>query len=329
MVQDVSAGLASEPDRPTQAITEVQAATGGAPVPLPRVHGGSKWAHLYGGPKRAALRAVESVLHVNALCLPDGTIATTPPDAGAPQEVFADTAFPLAAGPAIPLGQFLTAQLPGILMQRATWETGRVACVPPTPPQREVLRRLGLLDNHVSLSQPVRFRLAVGQAPAMPGPGGAVLDLFARLRAAPAGTARRLAILPPREREVFTLRNRASLTAWLRARRITILDPDALGFDALAATLADASLLILADPAQAGLIGLCGAATKILEVAPEGFAGGAARAICGTLALDWVLLLGTPPAYPLLQPLAFGARVPLAYEIPISGLNAILASLER
>jgi len=270
---------------------------------------------------------VESVLHVNALCLPDGTIATAPPDAGALQDVFADTAFPLAAGPAIPLGQFLTAQLPGILPQRATWETGRVACAPPTPVQREVLRRLGLLDNHVSLTQPVRFRLAVGQAAATPGPGEAVLDLFAKLRAVPNGAGKRLAILPPRDREHFTLRNRASLTAWLRARRITLIDPDALGFDALAATLADASVLILTDPAQAGLIGLCGATTKILEAAPEGFAGAAARALCGALGLDWALLLGTPPSYPLLQPLAFGARVPLAYEIPISGLNAILTNL--
>jgi hypothetical protein len=190
-----------------------------------------------------------------------------------------------------------------------------------------VLRRLGLLDNHVSLTRPVRFRLAIGQASATPGPGEAVLGLFAKLRAEPTGAAKRLAILPPRDREVFTLRNRASLTAWLRARRITIVDPDTLAFDTLAATLADASLLILADPAQAGLIGLCGPATKILEAAPEGFAGAAARALCGALGLDWALLLGTPPVYPLLQPLAFGARVPLAYEIPITGLNALLASL--
>jgi hypothetical protein len=322
MAQDVSAILTSDPGPGAAIFPSVRPPR----VPV-RFQGGSKWAHLYSGPSVPAVPGFETVLHVNALCLPDGTISSEMPE-GVPQEVFADTAFPLAAGPGISLGQFLTARLPGILAQRQTWEQGRIACAPPTAPQRDVLRRLGLFDNYVALTHPVRFRLAVGQSAAAPSAaaGAALRHLFAQVRAPATGTPRRIAILPHRDHEIFTLRNRASLTAWLRARRIVVIDPDALGFDALAAICADAALLILADSAQAGLIGLCHAETKIIEVVPEGFAGTAARSFSAAFGLEWALLLGSPPSYPVLQTLAFGARVPLAYEVPISALNAALAN---
>jgi len=302
---------------------------GGAPV-IPHVHGGSKWAHLFSGKRRLAARETGTVLHLNALCQPNGTIAD-PAEGEDTQGAFADTAFPLRAGPGITLGQFLTGALPGIMAQRATWENGRVACAAPTPQQRDVLRRLGLLDGYVALVQPVRFRLVVGQAgtPPRPAPAGqALLALYETLRATPPEADRKpLAILPSRERESFALRNRASLTAWLRARRIAILDPEILSFDAVAAALAGVSVLILADPAQAGLFGLCAPETKLLEIVPEGFAAMQAREICAMLGAEWSLVLGGAPSYPLTQSLAFGASVPLSYEVPINALHGALRAL--
>jgi hypothetical protein len=324
-LQDNDSGRQATPGPASQVIvTHGQTGLAG------RLHGGSKWGHLFCGPRGAPPREMETVLHLNAICLPDGSIAEVG-DSEEGGEVFAETAFPLRAGAGVTLGQFLAGALPGIMAQRASWPSGRLACAAPTPQQRDILRRLGLLDGYVALAQPVRFRLVVGQAgtPPRPAPANpAMLAMLEQLRAAGGHAARRIAILPNREREALTLRNRASLTAWLRARRITVIDPEKMPFEATAAALAEASLLILADAAQAGLVGLCHAYTKVLEIAPEGFVGMTAREICHAQSIDWSLVLGSAPSYPLLQPLAFGARVPLSYEIPINVLHTALTALD-
>ncbi len=323
MIHDGQDSDAGESTGPGSAALPVQ------PAMIGRVYGGSKWAHLFHGSRRREPRETETLLHLNALCMPDGSIADIG-DTADPADVFADTAFPLRAGPGVPLGAFLTGALPGIVAQRMSWENGRVACTTPTSQQRDILRRLGLLDGYVALASPVRFQLAVMQAgtPPHPAPANeATLALFAALRAPAATATKRFAILPNREREMFTLRNRASLTAWLRARRIAVLDPDKLSFDGTAAALAEASLLILADPTQAGLIGLCGSSAKVLEITPEGWTDTLARGLCEALSLNWSLLLASAPSYPLLQPLAFGVRVPLSYEVPISVLHHALETV--
>lgn len=140
----------------------------------------------------------------------------------------------------------------------------------------------------------------------------------------PAGIAPqalRIAILPPRETERFTLANRASLTAWLRAKRITIIDsptPEALK---------SATILLLADPSQCAMLAHCTKGTKILEITPAGWSSRAIRSQCAALGLRWTEFLATPPSYPILSPIPFGARVPLNYEIPIRGLSQILDQL--
>ncbi len=288
-------------------------------------HGGSKWSRAFTPPRQAVVRRVETRLLPEGFCGPDGVAA---PD-GDDFETIAQTAFPLLAGPDVALGQFLTGTLPGICAQRGDWSGGVLAGAALTPAQSDVLDRLGLLAGYVTLNRPTKFRLVVSQAdvPAHHAPADAdTLALLARLRQGAGGDGR-VAILPDRETERMTLRNRASLMAWLRAKRITVLDVAAMAFADVAAALGNAGLVIIADPRQAGLAGLCAPGTKLVEIAPEGFAGTAMRAICDACAVPWSLLFGTAPVYPLSHPLAFGARVMMSYEIPIGALNKTLGAI--
>jgi hypothetical protein len=294
-------------------------------------YGGSKWRAGFGLPRQAVIRRVETRLIPNGFCTPEGTVGATSPEleASEPYETIAETAFPLRAGPDVALGQFLTGALPGILAQRGDWEGGVLAGAALTPAQSEVLARLGLLAGYVTLAKTVKFRLVVSQAevPAHHAPADAdTLAMLARLRGGTGGDGR-VAILPDRETERMTLRNRASLTAWLRAKRITVLDVPAMGLAGVASALGTAGLVVIADPAQAGLAGLCAPGTNIVEIVPEGFAGTAMRAICDACAAPWSLLFGSAPVYPLSHPLAFGARVMMSYEIPIGALNKLLGAL--
>jgi hypothetical protein len=153
------------------------------------------------------------------------------------------------------------------------------------------------------------------------------LALLARLRPpAQPGAPSGLAILP-RPGHRFSLRNQASVTAWLRARRIAVLDPDHTDFAQTAALLNAATLVLIAEPAQAGLLALCQPQTRVVELAAEGWAGARTRTLCAALGLDWRLFLGSAPAYPVLAPLPFGAPAPMAFEISIALLNKALSLL--
>jgi hypothetical protein len=133
-----------------------------------------------------------------------------------------------------------------------------------------------------------------------------------------------VAVLPGPAKQRFGLSNRASLSAWLRARRFMLLAPEADDFAATAAALGRANLVVMADAADAGLLGLCQPGCKVLEIAPEGWATGKIRAFCGVLGLRWELFLAGAPSYPLTRRLSFGAAAAMAYEVPIAALAQVL-----
>ena len=290
---------------------------------MTEVLGGSKWSRCFAGPRRISRPgyAVHSV--ASAVCRPDGNIDAR----SAAATVDAGTAFPLAGGPAIPLGMFIAAQLPGILAALKLHPGACIAGAELTPVQGSVLTRLGLAQAYETLAAPRRFAEALICHRA-PGTGTELTALAARLCDPPTRDVPAIAaILPDPDTERFALRNRSSLAAWLRARRATLLNPDDDPFEHTAATLARASALVIADPSQAGLLTLCPPGTQILEIAPEGWAGTEIRSLCAALNLPWRLFLAPPPRYPLSEPLPFSALRVLSYEIPIAPLARLLGRL--
>ncbi len=153
------------------------------------------------------------------------------------------------------------------------------------------------------------------------------LEMLKRLRAAAAATVPCSVAMLPTAPQRFTLNNCASLSGFLRARRFTLVAPESTPSTATAALLARATLVLLADPGDAGLLGLCPPGTKVLEIAPEGWTTSHTRALCAALGLNWHLFLATPLSYPLLGTLPFGARTPLSYEVPLGALGQTLAAL--
>ena len=61
--------------------------------------------------------------------------------------------------------------------------------------------------------------------------------------------------------------------------------------------------------------------------AAEGWATGKIRGFCDMLGLRYELFLASPPSYPLLRNLPFGAAAPLSYDIGISALGQVLRVL--
>jgi hypothetical protein len=296
------------------------------PVPpstlaLPRVKplAGSKWAASFAGPPLARRRNPAAIAFTNAILHPDGRLVGDGEGAPARDEIVAA----LPAGGAVSLGQFLTGPL---TMPQPGAAAHPAFCGPTlTPRQTDVLARLGLLRGYVTIESPQKFR-EILVMPERPGevPGPEIKAIADRLRAPAAEGAGMVAILPARAAERFCLGNRASLSAWLRARRVTILDPESLRLADLAASLAGAALVLLADPRQAGLLGLCQAGAKVIEIAPEGWLGAEARCICDIFGLDWQPFLATPPSYALQGALPFGSLVPCSYEVPIRALAKVL-----
>jgi len=285
--------------------------------------GGSKWAHCFAGPARAIASHGQIIHRAGAVVHPNGEVF----DDGAASDERDTAVFALAAGEGISLGRFLA----GPLAAGFAAESGRrfeYCGARLSARQAEVLRKLGKADGYVQLQGPARFRSVITEIQGSPASavGPHMRALADRLRAPPGAGDRRLAILPVRETERFSLTNRASLTAWLRAKKVEVVEPEAMPLDATAASLAAASLIILSDPEQAGLLGLCAPGAKILEIAPEGWLGATARCVCQIFGLNWTPFLANAPAYPLLTAIPFGARVPLSYDIPIRALAKTLDS---
>jgi hypothetical protein len=290
-------------------------------------YGGSRWGRFFAGPKTGEMRDYEITRHQNAVCLPDGTVRA---DAGG-LAVEDAAVFALAAGPAVTLGRFLTAALPGIAAALPDYPAAALAGAALTPAQRGVLARLGLVERYLPLGGPQGFAqvLSCGRLPERAAPvAERILPLMARLRAPAAMRVPcTVAVLPAMSGQRFALRNRASLSAWLRARRVVLLAPESEPFEDTAALLARATHVLLADARDAGLLGLCAPGAKVLEVAPEGWASGRVRALSEVFGLRWSLFLATPPSYALLRPPPFGAGAPLSYEIPIPALGQALSTL--
>jgi hypothetical protein len=269
--------------------------------------------------------APELLIDENAVCRPHGALGF----AEAGLDADAATACALPAGSGVALGAFCGAALPMFLSLIAQDPAARLAGPAPTPAQAAILARLGLADRHLALRTPMRFARLVsvrGQPPGSVPAAPAYVALMQRLRDPPAAALPfAAAILPRAEGGGVALRNRNSLAAWLRARRVRLLNPDEEDFAGTAAALAHATLLILADPAQASLLGLCPPGTKILEIAPEGWAPGAARGFAAALGMEWALFFGTAPSYPLTGSLPFGAVSMLGYEASIPALASVLS----
>jgi hypothetical protein len=165
--------------------------------------------------------------------------------------------FPLAAGPGVALGDFCATALPGILAALPFWPGSRVVGAAPTPAQHSVLARLGLARTYRVLAEPEAFAtvLAARAASAYAAPAdGDYLSLMAALRDPPsANVPAPVAILPAASgQKRFTLRNRASLAAWARARHFTLLEPDTEDFAQTAAILAQAILVYSPNPDKRG-----------------------------------------------------------------------------
>jgi len=265
-----------------------------------------------------------TILRAGAVVHPNGDVS----EAGMGLEQLDAEVFPLAAGDAITLGRFLSGPLAASIATDGTRQFAYCGARL-SPCQTEALQKLGAAGGYVTLESPARFRsvICLPPAPAALVAGPHLRALADRLRSVGPAPHQRLAILPPRETERFSLTNRASLMAWLRAKKFTIIVPETLKFDELANWMAAAALLILADPEQAGLVSLCARDTKILEIAPEGWLGAHTRWFCQVFGLQWTPFLANAPAYPLLNAIPFGARVPLSYEIPIRALAKTLDAL--
>jgi hypothetical protein len=279
--------------------------------------GGSKWAHRFGWAKTVTVSRADVLRWDTAVVHPDGTVT----EGGPAPEIRDEIVFTLAAGEKISFGQFLT---------------GGLACAPAravccgaalSARQAEVMRKLGFFSGYVTLAAPARFRTVLS-ATAADVPGPHVKGIADRLRSKSPITEAAVAILPPRETEKFALTNRASLTAWLRARKIKVIEPEVMNLDALAECLAAAGIVVLADPEQSGLLGLCSPGAKILEIAPEGWLGVQARWLAQVFGLRWTAFLAAAPGYPLLGDLPFGALVPLSYDVPIRALGKTLDTLD-
>jgi hypothetical protein len=286
-------------------------------LPPVQPEGGSKWARFYAGPRTATLATVEFLQVANAVVHPNGRVAQDDP------AVVEDDAavFALLAGRAVTIGQFLTGPL------AAAYEAKRQAIfcgASLSPRQTEVMAKLGFLRGYVALNAARRFSEVTTAAFTQGAPGPYVRKLADSVRGRPAGEPMRLAILPRREGEKFCLTNRASLTAWLRAKQVCVIEPETTRLSELQSLLARASLVILADPSQSGLLGLCAPGAKILEIAPEGWLGVDGRVMATLFGLEWSAFLAAPPSYPLQGALPFGSLVPCSYEVPIRDLAKVL-----
>jgi hypothetical protein len=268
-----------------------------------------------------AVSGTEIVVTQGATLHPDGTITE-----GLAAEHREATAFVLEAGENVSLGRFLTGALALLDPPAAELECCGAAL---TGQQSDVLRKLNLFSRYSVLNEPTSFRTVIRPAPAAASavPGPHIRGLADRLRSTVPMAGTRIAILPMRETERFSLANRASLNAWLRAKKVTVIDPASMALKTFSDTIAAASVVMLADPEQAGLLGLCSPGAKILEIAPEGWLGADARCVAAIFDLAYTPFLATAPSYPLLGSIPFGARVPLAYEIPIRALARTLDAL--
>jgi hypothetical protein len=296
-------------------------------LPLPRVMplGGSKWARFYAGPTAVAVTAPDLIALENTVIAADGGITSAEESLEACATANNTPVFWLEAGERISLGQFLVGAS-NIALQLPTYH--RLAGPTLTARQTDVLARLGRLRDYAPITAPMSFHRVVFarfRAGAVAGP--VVRFVADQLRVGAEAPGAPVAVLPVRQFERFGLVNRASLTAWLRAKRFVIVEPERVKLAETLELFAAAPVVLLADPRQAGLLGLCNPGTKVLEIAPEGWLDATGHYFSTLFGLYWQPFLACPPSYSLRGALPFGSLVPCSYEIPIRELALALQTL--
>jgi hypothetical protein len=281
----------------------------------------------YGGGKGRDNAPPASPPIPSPVILPDQIIS--PDGAVLPQADHAES-LDQQAVPLRGLSQALTGEWLLELLCKSAWldfAPGFQLCGPAlSPAQAYMLGRLGRLEHYNPLQGPTRLR-AIAEFPTLPLLPASIHQLAARLREDATIAGARIAILPQHETEHFALANRASLTAWARAKRFTLLTPETMNFEDLASMMAKAELVMIADSRQTGLLALSSPGANIIEIAPSGWRRRTGKSLCAALGQNWLPCDAGPPSYKLLSPLPFGARVPLSYEVAISDLARLLQTL--
>jgi hypothetical protein len=244
---------------------------------------------------------------------------------------------PIAAGVSVPLGRFLGEALSTAVLQHAAQPHLGLIGAPLTPAQMDAMIALNLLGFYTPVDRPTvlaRLHLSrtIGRGPSrMMRPPIEAL----RFTAEPYEVRPRISMLAPQDGVHFSRSNHGSLRAWLRARSFGALDAVAMTLDAtrlrlndMIATLAGAQVVVIDDPNQAALLGLCDPGTVVLELGVDGWHDGTIMAVCALFGLEWRLVVAAAPRYPIKTPLPLGATRMLHIEADIAVLDAALASVD-
>ncbi len=292
------------------------------PLVPPRIIGGTKWSRFY---------------IPNAAFVPKTPQTSVEQDEAWPSVSAAicgqEEAIWIQAGRDISMGGFLSPNLAKTFTLMQSNPERRATGLPLSGPQFSCLCKLGISERYAAVSETLPHQNGgVAEDRRICGATtlGALISMMLALRSPePITEPRLLLILPATSRSPIRLRNRGSISSWLRARRAVVLDPDTMPFEQLTHCLATASCIIIAAPEQAGVLGLCSPDVKVLELAPDGAALSSVKAACSVFGLDWSLCLGSSPEYSVLTGERAFEPAGLSFEVPIQDLAHALGEMER
>ncbi|HQT66870.1 MAG: hypothetical protein B7Z78_10875 [Rhodospirillales bacterium 20-60-12] len=274
--------------------------------------------------------SLQTNIHQRALIDPDRGRVMIDEFAGYERAFHDCTAIALDAGPLISQSAFLLHALPLPWLLASLAPQARLAGAALTPFQIEVLRCGGKLRSYLPLEAPACFQTVIGLEVA---PRGQVSRFIRpcyealRFMAGDAAGPAKLALLAPDHGQVARLRNRSSLTAWLRAMGFEIFDETGRDVEQTIRRMAAARDIVILGEDYAGYLGFCDPAARVIEICPEGWAGTLNRSLCRIFALDWHLCVASAVTYPLSSGLPFGSRHMAFYDIDIARLARALAAL--
>jgi hypothetical protein len=241
---------------------------------------------------------------------------------------------PLAAGPTVPLGRFVSESLAIASMHGAVDADIGLIGAPLVPCQIDALVTLGLLGRYTPIAEPVRVPRLQLTRPVGRGLSRMIRPAIEALRfgVEPYEVSTRIAMLASPDRTQFGRINQGSLHAWLRAQSFATLDAwamklgaDQLGLVDLIAVLAAARIIVIDDPAQAALLGFCDPGALVLELGIDGWTDSAIGAVARLFGLEWRLIAAGPPRYPVKARLPLGTRHMLRTEVDIGALDMALS----
>jgi hypothetical protein len=224
----------------------------------------------------------------------------------------------------------LTQGLPCLWSWRGDNGDGVIAGGIPTADQLAILRRAGLLNNgYVVIQKLTKFDLILSY-PETPeyyiSAHSRVIQLMDRLRGKVQGMNRVAITCDPTDK-LLTIRNWSSFTVALLEWWIIPLDLSAMSFSDLAETLASAELLIIANPSQVGLAGLCSPGAQVVEILPEGLVRTTLQTLCAAASLRWAPIFAQIPLDALSGEVGFISGSVPSFDVPISALGETLSSL--